>query len=260
MPPKTKIFVGKLPPSCKDYELRKLFERYGEVTECSILGNYAFVHMKGEEEAANAIRNLNNWDLKGFKISVEQSTGEKRSGGGMGMRGGGRGGLGFRGRGGGPMRGRGMGMRPSPYDRRPPLDDRYGPPPGPPPAPLRNGYYDDYERRDRRPLPPPVPMDRRPPPPPVGREPYRDPYDRYDSYDRMPHPPPLRRSPPPPLERRPPPLGYDRREDPYDVYARPERDVYGARDMFPPPRRSPPRRSPPRRYPGPPRDLPPRRF
>lgn len=74
MPPKTKIFVGKLPPTCKDFELRKLFERYGEVTECSILGNYAFVHMKTEEQAATAIRNLNNWDMNGFKISVEVRT------------------------------------------------------------------------------------------------------------------------------------------------------------------------------------------
>lgn len=71
MPPKTKIFVGKLPPTCKDFELRKLFERYGEVTECSILGNYAFVHMKTEDQAATAIKNLNNWDMNGFKISVE---------------------------------------------------------------------------------------------------------------------------------------------------------------------------------------------
>ena len=71
MPPKTKIFVGKLPPTCKDFELRKLFERYGEVTECSILGNYAFVHMKTEDMADEAINNLNNWDMNGFKISVE---------------------------------------------------------------------------------------------------------------------------------------------------------------------------------------------
>lgn len=76
MPPKTKIFVGKLPPTCKDFELRKLFERFGEVTECSILGNYAFVHMKTESQAAAAIANLNNWDLNGFKISVEVSFSE----------------------------------------------------------------------------------------------------------------------------------------------------------------------------------------
>ncbi|MPC22111.1 RNA-binding protein 4 [Portunus trituberculatus] len=222
MPPKTKIFVGKLPPTCKDFELRKLFERYGEVTECSILGNYAFVHMKTEEQAATAIRNLNNWDMNGFKISVEQSTGEKRAGGMGGMRGGMGGG--FRGRG-GPMRGRGMG-RPGPYDRRPPMGDRYGPPPpGPPPAPpMRNGYYEDYERRDRRPLPPAGALDRRPPPP-MPREPaYRDPYDRYDSYDRMP-PPPMGRRTPPPMDRRPPPMGYDRRDDPYG-------DMYGPRPEY----------------------------
>ena len=73
MPPKTKIFVGKLPPTADEYTLRKLFERYGDVTECSILGNYAFVHMKTEDQAQSAIGKLNNWELDGYKISVEVS-------------------------------------------------------------------------------------------------------------------------------------------------------------------------------------------
>lgn len=75
MPPKTKIFVGSLPPTAKEFELRRLFERIGEVTECSILGNYAFIHMGSEEEATEAIKKLDNWDMNGFNISVQQSTG-----------------------------------------------------------------------------------------------------------------------------------------------------------------------------------------
>jgi len=248
MPPKTKLFVGMLPADISEGKLRKLFEEQGEVVECSIMGSYAFIHMKTEDQAAAAICNLHQREVDGVAISVEQSTGEKRSGGGRGGRGGGggfRGGFPPRGRGfgGGPMRGgrndrppyRGDGgfdYRPSPYDRpdynRRPLPphpaDRYGPPP-----PMhRNGYYDDYDRAP--------PMDRRPPPPPHYS---RDPYDRaYDSYDRRPPGPPRRGSP----ERRPIPtvnLTYDRRPEPYDV--RPPRDPYypgpaPQRDLLYPPR------------------------
>ena len=71
MPPKTKLFVGMLPPDCQDITLRKLFERHGEVVECSVLGSYAFVHMKTDEEAQSAIQSLNQHDLNGYKISVE---------------------------------------------------------------------------------------------------------------------------------------------------------------------------------------------
>ena len=73
MPPKTKIFVGKLPNECSESSLLKLFERHGEVTECSVLGNFGFVHMKGEEEAQVAIRALNNYHFQGSNISVEVS-------------------------------------------------------------------------------------------------------------------------------------------------------------------------------------------
>ena len=122
--------------------------------------------------------------------------------------------------GGGPMRGGRMGHRPGPYDRRPPPGmDRYGPP-GPPPPPIRNGFYgDEFDPRDRRPLPPPMPVERRPLPPPMRGDPFRE-YDRME-YDRMPAPAMGRRSPLSMDRRPPPPVGYGRREDPYD-------------DMYPP--------------------------
>ena len=71
MPPKTKLFVGMLPPDCQEFTLRKLFERHGEVVECSVMGSYAFVHMKTEEEALSAIEALNQYDVNGYNISVE---------------------------------------------------------------------------------------------------------------------------------------------------------------------------------------------
>ena len=186
-PPKTKIFVGRLPENAEAQHLRRLFEQYGTVTECDILNRYGFVHMKTEEQASRAIQNLNNCNFMGSQISVEASTGKKsnREGGpgprrgGFGGRGGGRGG-GF-----GPMRG-GMGYggmgrstpydRPGPYGRpdsygrpepygRPDFDRRpvgpgpVGPgpvPAGPGPVPpagaamsgMRNGYYDERRGGD----------------------------------------------------------------------------------------------------------------
>lgn len=70
-PPKTKIFVGRLPENAQSADLRKLFEQYGTVTECDILNRYGFVHMKTEDQAARAIENLHNCNFMGSLISVE---------------------------------------------------------------------------------------------------------------------------------------------------------------------------------------------
>jgi len=226
-PPPTKIFVGRLPPDANPGELRRMFEKYGVVTECDILTRFGFVHMKTEEMAEKAIRELNNKDFCGSRISVEASTGKKGGG-----RGGGRGG--FRGgRGGGGYR---------PYDRSGPRDydrgprDSRGPPMG-----GRNGFYDrgssGYDDYYRRPMMPSMGsmysresrygdsyMDRRPPMSSVS------PYERRDSYggslgggsDLF------RRRSPPPIS-----AGYDRPSSGYD------RDPYGPPSM----RRYPPSHS-----------------
>ena len=41
--PGTKLFVGNLPHDCTNSELRTLFEPYGEITECEIIKDFAFV-------------------------------------------------------------------------------------------------------------------------------------------------------------------------------------------------------------------------
>lgn len=68
---KTKIFVGRLPDEAQAQDLRHLFEQYGIVTECDILNRYGFVHMKTEEMAVRAIKELNNAEFMGVQISVE---------------------------------------------------------------------------------------------------------------------------------------------------------------------------------------------
>ncbi|XP_047033475.1 RNA-binding protein 4.1 isoform X2 [Helicoverpa armigera] len=169
MVPQTKVFVGSLPQGSKPEELRKLFERFGVVTECDIMNRCGFVHMQTEEQASAAIRALNNTSFNGGVISVERGRIKERGqrggpgggGRGGGMRGGMRGGMDRRG--GGPMRG-GPPPRDSPYARERPSHPR-GPPPGGPPQMQPRPM--PYERAER-------------PPPPA----YDDRYNGYGGEDR----------------------------------------------------------------------------
>ena len=69
-----KIFVGRLAPSVTAIQLRKLFEKYGSVSDCDILRDYGFVHMPNEEDAQRAITALDRYEFYGSRLSVEQST------------------------------------------------------------------------------------------------------------------------------------------------------------------------------------------
>lgn len=51
-----------------DKELRELFEEYGIVSECSIVKNFAFVHMPNSEEAMDAIQGLDNSEFQGERL------------------------------------------------------------------------------------------------------------------------------------------------------------------------------------------------
>ncbi|XP_041969738.1 RNA-binding protein 4.1 isoform X2 [Aricia agestis] len=116
----TKVFVGSLPQGSKPEDLRKLFERFGVVTECDIMNRCGFVHMQTEDQATAAIRALNNSNFNGGVITVERGRIKERGqrGGRGGMRGGMRGSIDRRG--GGPMRGP---PRDAPY---PPMRDSRG--------------------------------------------------------------------------------------------------------------------------------------
>lgn len=112
------IYVGNLSWSMTDEDLTNLFSQYGQVTSGKILKDkmsgrskgFGFVEMEDDEAARTAIANLNETEVMGRKLIVNESQprpeGEykKRSGGfgGGGNRGGGgRGGYG----GGGGSRG-----------------------------------------------------------------------------------------------------------------------------------------------------------
>ena len=111
------IYVGNLSWSMTDEDLTNLFTEYGTVTSGNILKDkmsgrskgFGFVEMEDDEAAKTAIANLNETEVMGRKLIVNESQprpeGEykKRSGGGFG--GGNRGGGSRGGYGGGGNRG-----------------------------------------------------------------------------------------------------------------------------------------------------------
>ncbi|KAK7910142.1 hypothetical protein WMY93_014826 [Mugilogobius chulae] len=73
-----KIFVGNLSTEATQDELKELFEQYGSVMECSIIKNFAFVHMDDRKAATKAIKNLRHYMLHGTPMNVEASHGKNQ--------------------------------------------------------------------------------------------------------------------------------------------------------------------------------------
>lgn len=75
------IYVGNLPYSVTDEELRAAFAAFGNVTSAKIIMDkysgrskgFGFVEMGNDAEAEEAIKSLDNSDLKGRNIRVNQA-------------------------------------------------------------------------------------------------------------------------------------------------------------------------------------------
>src|SRR5690606_41443486 len=92
------IYVGNLSWSMTDEDLNTLFSEYGTVTSAKILKEkntgrskgFGFVEMEDDEAAKTAIATLNESEIQGRKLIVNESqprpegSGYKRSGGGYG--------------------------------------------------------------------------------------------------------------------------------------------------------------------------------
>jgi cold-inducible RNA-binding protein len=86
------IYVGNLPWSCSDDELRELFEPFGAVEGARIITDretgrsrgFGFVQMASAEEAGKAIQALDGQDLGGRPLKVNESQPKPRDGGGRG--------------------------------------------------------------------------------------------------------------------------------------------------------------------------------
>ena len=120
----TKMYVGNLPFSASELDVRELFTQYGDVTDIHLPMDresgrprgFAFVTMASAEQMQAAIKALHGQEFQGRAMTVNEARPkEERPGGGGGGRsfggggGGGRGGYGGGGGGGGGRGGYGGG-------------------------------------------------------------------------------------------------------------------------------------------------------
>ena len=111
-----KLYVGNLPFSASEDEIRELFERHGAVDKVSVITDretgrprgFAFVEMGDGANADAAIQALDGRDFGGRSLRVNEAQ-DRRGGGGGGGGGGYGGGGGGRGGGGGGRGGYGGG-------------------------------------------------------------------------------------------------------------------------------------------------------
>lgn len=77
----TKLFVGSLPWSVDDQTLEETFEKYGTIISAKIVTDrttgrsrgFGFVEMSNVNEAKSAMQSLNNSELKGRNIVVNEA-------------------------------------------------------------------------------------------------------------------------------------------------------------------------------------------
>jgi RNA recognition motif-containing protein len=99
------IFVGNLSHDVSEEELRSAFSDFGQVSKVTILKDkftgeprgFGFVEMPAKAEAEAAIKGMNQKELKGRALNVNEARPQTDRSGGGGRRGGG---SGHRGRGG----------------------------------------------------------------------------------------------------------------------------------------------------------------
>ncbi len=77
----TKLFVGSLPWSVGDEELKVTFEKHGTVVSAKVITDrdtrksrgFGFVEMENSSDASNAIKALNDSEIDGRNIVVNEA-------------------------------------------------------------------------------------------------------------------------------------------------------------------------------------------
>ena len=77
----TKLFVGSLPWSVNDEELKQTFEKHGTVISAKVIEDretrrsrgFGFVEMESSSDASNAMKALNDSELNGRNIVVNEA-------------------------------------------------------------------------------------------------------------------------------------------------------------------------------------------
>lgn len=83
-----KIYVGNLPFSSTEGDLRSLFARHGDVASVNVIMDretgrargFAFVEMAQEDSAREAIRSLDGTELDGRSLRVNEAEDKPRGG------------------------------------------------------------------------------------------------------------------------------------------------------------------------------------
>lgn len=78
---KNKLFVGNLPYQMRDEDLQKLFAEHGNVTSAVVIMDratnrskgFGFVEFETDEEAKSALEKLNESEIEGRKIVVNEA-------------------------------------------------------------------------------------------------------------------------------------------------------------------------------------------
>lgn len=91
----SKLYIGNIPFSATEEELKALFEQHGPVDRVSVITDretgrprgFAFVEMQDASGAESAIRALDGTDMGGRSLRVNEAH-DKRGGGGGGGGGG----------------------------------------------------------------------------------------------------------------------------------------------------------------------------
>lgn len=87
-----KLYVGNLPYETGETDLQELFARAGTVDSVKVMRDmatgrargFAFVEMSTDEEAQRAITELNNYQLGGRGLTVNEARPRAETGGGFG--------------------------------------------------------------------------------------------------------------------------------------------------------------------------------
>ena len=75
------IYVGNLPYSVTEQDLRELFESYGEVSSANVIidkftkrsKGFGFIEMPSQDESMEAIEKINDQDYQGRNLKVNEA-------------------------------------------------------------------------------------------------------------------------------------------------------------------------------------------
>ncbi|PIO70488.1 hypothetical protein TELCIR_07658 [Teladorsagia circumcincta] len=76
----TRIYVGNLPPDCRERDIEDIFSKYGKIRFVDIKGGrgplYAFIDFEDPRDAEDAVRGRDGYDFDGSRIRVEFTRGD----------------------------------------------------------------------------------------------------------------------------------------------------------------------------------------